>query len=154
MYEEDKIGRFQDNLLLIRKVAGWSEEEFGNHIGVTRQTINNLETKKSKLTKTQYIAMRAILNDEIINSKEDNEMLICLLETLIDNPENYSNEEKRKILEKANMLAPAIITKTNSRKEVSNEFKEILETLGIGIGVAVTAGIAGMLSGHFFKGKK
>ncbi len=154
MYEDDEIQRFQDNLLLIRKVLGWSEEEFGNRIGVTRQTINNLETKKNKLNKTQYIAMRAILNNEIINSKEDTEMLVCLLETIIDNPENYSDEERKKILEKANLLAPAIITKSNSRKEVSKEFKEILETLGIGIGIAVAAGIAGMLGGYFYKGKK
>lgn len=154
MYNDDEIERFQENLLLIRKILGWSEEKFGDSIGVTRQTINNLETQKSKLTKTQYLAMRTILRDEISNSKEENEMLICLLETIIDNPEKYKTEEKKKILEKANMLAPAIITKTNSKKEVSNEFKEILEALGVGIGVAVTAGLVSILGGYFLKGKK
>lgn len=152
MNEEERIKRFQDNLLLIRKAVGWSEEELGNRIGVTRQTINNLESKKkkSKLTKTQYIAMRAVLNEEIINSEEDSEMLICLLEILVDHPEKYTEEDKIKILEKANMLVPAIMTKANSRKEVSKEFKAILEAVGVGIGIIISAGIAGM----FFKGKK
>lgn len=153
MDEENKIKRFQENLLLIRKVTGWSEEEFGRRIGVTRQTINNLEKKKNTLTKTQYIAMRAILNDEIINSMsntKDTEMLICLLETLVDNPQNYSTEEKNSILEKANMLAPAIITKTNSRKDVSDEFMSNLKSLGIAVGVVALAGI----SGYILKGKK
>ncbi len=150
MNEEEKIARFQENLLLIRKAVGWSESELGNRIGVTRQTINNLETKKTKLTKTQYIAMRAVLNDEIIKSREDTEMLLCILETLIDNPGKYSMEEKKKILEKANLLVPAIMTKSNSRKQVSKEFKEILEALGIGVSVALTAGMLGF----FWKGKK
>lgn len=152
MKEEEKIKRFQENLLLIRKAAGWSEEELGNRIGVTRQTINNIEKQKNTLSKTQYIAMRAVLNDEIINSMADTkdaEMLMYLLETLVDNPENYSTQEKKKILEKANMLTPAIMTKTNSRKEVSNEFVSIVKSLGIAVGVVAAAGI----SGYIFKGK-
>ena len=62
MNESDRIKRFQDNLLLIRRATGWSEAECGERIGVTRQTINNLETKNNTLTKTQYIAIRAVLN--------------------------------------------------------------------------------------------
>lgn len=153
MNESDRIKRFQDNLLLIRKATGWSEAEFGERIGVTRQTINNLETKKNTLTKTQYIAMRAVLNDEIIHSMsdtKDTEMLICILEALVDNPEKYSTQEKKNILEKANLLTPAIITKSNPRKEVSNEFVNILKSLGIAVGVIVAAGI----SGYIFKGGK
>ncbi len=150
MIENDEIKRFQDNLLIIRKAVGWSEEELGNQIGVTRQTINNLETQKSKLSKTQYIAMRAVLEKEIINSDEnskDTKMLVYLLETLIDNPEKYTIEDRKKIIEKANMLSPTIITKTNSRKDVSNDFVKIMEALGIVVGVA--AGIV-----FFNKGKK
>lgn len=31
-----EIKRMQDNLLLIRRVIGWTAEEFGEQIGVTR----------------------------------------------------------------------------------------------------------------------
>ena len=60
----NEIERLQDNLLLIRRAAGWTAEEFGEKIGVTRQTINNLEAKRNKLNKTQYIAMRAVIEAE------------------------------------------------------------------------------------------
>lgn len=35
----NEIERLQDNLLLIRRAAGWTAEELGDRIGVTRQTI-------------------------------------------------------------------------------------------------------------------
>ena len=34
-------------------------------IGVTKQTISNLENKKTEMTKTQYIAIRAVLDYEM-----------------------------------------------------------------------------------------
>ena len=51
MVSEEEMKRFEDNFLLIRKAVGWSAEEFGDRIGVTRQAINNLENKKNKLPK-------------------------------------------------------------------------------------------------------
>ena len=38
----DEIIRMQEYLLLIRRTVGWTAEEFGEKIGVTRQTINNI----------------------------------------------------------------------------------------------------------------
>ena len=161
-FMREKIQRFQEYLSLIRKSVGWSEAEFGNRIGVTRQTINNLETRKSQLTQTQYLAMRAVLSDEIISSinntddindfekTKDIDMLVCLLESIIDNPEKYSTEERNNILDKAKLLTPAIMTKNNSRKEVSNEYINILKAVGVMAGGIVLAG----LSRYFFKGKK
>ena len=64
-----KYGRnhsYAKNLLLIRRAVGWTAEEFGEKIGVTRQTINNIESGRNKLTKTQYIAMRSVLDAEMI----------------------------------------------------------------------------------------
>ena len=58
----NEIERLQKYLLLVRRTVGWSAEEFGERIGVTRQTINNLEAGRNKLTKTQYIAMRSAMN--------------------------------------------------------------------------------------------
>ena len=74
-YQMEEIQRMQDNLLLIRRTVGWTAEEFGEQIGVTRQTINNIESGRNKLTKTQYIAMRSVLDVEIAKHPEETEML-------------------------------------------------------------------------------
>ena len=80
----EEIQRMQDNLLLIRRTVGWTAEEFGEQIGVTRQTINNIESGRNKLTKTQYIAMRSVLDVEIAKHPEETEMLKTLLDMLVD----------------------------------------------------------------------
>lgn len=58
-----EIDLLQENLKLIRRSAGWTIEELANKIGVTKQTIINLEGLKSKMTKTTYIAIRALLSE-------------------------------------------------------------------------------------------
>ena len=64
-YSDTDITKLQNNLLLIRNAGGWTAEVFGDMIGVTKQTISNLENKKTEMTKTQYIAIRAVLDYEI-----------------------------------------------------------------------------------------
>ena len=55
----------QDNLKSIREILNWTSENLGNLIGVTKQTISNLESKNSKLTKLHYIAIRTVVDFEI-----------------------------------------------------------------------------------------
>ncbi len=153
MTDSEEIQRFQDNLFLIRQLAGWTEEEFATKIGITRQTMSNLEKNKSKLGKTQYIAMRHVLKEKIITStqkiinEKDNEgetedILAWILETLIDNPDCYSEDDREFILEKAKMLAPAIYTKSSTRNQVTEDFIKILKPLGV-ISGAIILGIIG-----------
>ena len=146
----NEIERLQDNLLLIRRAAGWTAEEFGERIGVTRQTINNLEAKRNKLNKTQYIAMRAVLDAEMAASPEDTEILKCLLEVFIDNPEKYDSRDRE-----ANMLTPSILAGTTTRKEVSKELVGVAGALGmaaalaaipvVGPGIALVGGTSAWL---------
>ena len=93
-YTVRDIERLQDNLAIIRKAGGWSAEEFGDMIGVTKQTISNLENKKTPLSKTQYIAIRAVLDYEIAERKNDTALAstvnICL------NSEGLSSDEIKK----------------------------------------------------------
>ena len=117
----NEIERLQEHLLLVRRTVGWTAEEFGERIGVTRQTINNLEAGRNKLNKTQYIAMRSVLDAEMNQYPEETEMLKLILDVFIDNPESYSEEEKEKLLSKANMVAPSILAGSTSRKDVSKE---------------------------------
>lgn len=61
----------QDSLPIIRRAGGWTAEEFGSMIGVTKQTISNLENKKTPMNKTQYIAIRTILDYEMAERRDD-----------------------------------------------------------------------------------
>ena len=61
----NEIERLQNNLDVIRKVGGWSCEKFGEFLGLSKQSICNLEHKTVKMSKAQYIAIRAILDYEI-----------------------------------------------------------------------------------------
>lgn len=134
----DEIIRMQENLLLIRRSVGWTAEEFGDRIGVTRQTINNIEFGRNKLTKTQYIAMRSVLDAEMAQNPDDTTMLRLILDALVDHPENYADAERTEILSKANLMAPAILAGTATRDTVS---KEWVRSLGYaaGIGAALSA---------------
>lgn len=131
----NEIQRLQEHLLLIRRMVGWTAEEFGERIGVTRQTINNLEAGRNKLNKTQYIAMRSVLDVEMKQYPEETEMLKLILDVFIDHPENYNEEEKEKLFSKANMVTPSILAGSTSRKDVS---KEMMAVAG-GIGILTTA---------------
>lgn len=83
--DESIICRFQENLEKIRKVAGWTSQELADEIGVTRQTISNLESGRSKMTKTQYLALRTVLSFEIIQN--DNRPLATIVKSLVDDME-------------------------------------------------------------------
>ena len=127
----NEIERLQEHLLLIRRAAGWTAEEFGERIGVTRQTINNLEARRNKLNKTQYIAIRAVLDAEMAASPDDTEMLKYLLDVFIDNPDKYEEKDREELLAKANMLTPSILAGTTTRMAVSKELVGVAGALGI-----------------------
>lgn len=135
-----EIQRMQDNLLLIRRAIGWTASEFGEQIGVTRQTINNIESGRNKLTKTQYIAMRSVIDAEIVKHPEETEMVKILLDMLIDHPENYLKADYNELLEKANLMSPSILAGTATRETVS---KEWMKTAGA-VGAVGTVGAVAM----------
>lgn len=94
-YLDKDIDILQKNLKLIRTTGKWTAEEFGEMIGVTKQTIRNIETNTTKLSKTQYIAIRSVLDYEISLKRNDK------LETVINllfNSEEMSDNDKEKAL--------------------------------------------------------
>lgn len=157
----EEIIRMQENLLLIRRTVGWTAEEFGEKIGVTRQTINNIESGRNKLTKTQYIAMRSVLDAETAQSPDDTEMLRVLLDVLVDHPENYRDENRAELLAKANLMTPSILAGTTSRADVSKEWMKAAGLIAggaaifgsLGIGAGITAMNAWLIKA-FATGKK
>lgn len=93
-YTEKEITRLQNSLQLIRQAGGWSAEEFGEMIGVTKQTISNLENKKTIMSKTQYIAIRAVLDWEI--AERENDALLTSTVDLCLNHDGVTPEDKMK----------------------------------------------------------
>jgi transcriptional regulator with XRE-family HTH domain len=92
--KQKQIQLLQQNLCSIRKIAGWTAEQLGEKIGVTKQTISNLENSKTPMSLTQYIAIRSILDYEI-ESNQDNTVLPQVISILVDkgaelDEENYS----------------------------------------------------------------
>lgn len=130
----NEIERLQKYLLLVRRTVGWSAEEFGERIGVTRQTINNLEAGRNKLTKTQYIAMRSVLDAEIAAYPDETEMLRLILDVFVDNPDKYKEEDREKILNQANMVTPSILAGSTSRKDVSKSMITFAAAMGVMLG--------------------
>ncbi len=90
--DDHKIVLLQENLAIIRRIANWTAEDLGNMLGLTRQAISNLERGKTKLTKAQYIAIRAIVDQEIRENPEK-EFLGQAVRLLVDT-DDLSDEEK------------------------------------------------------------
>ena len=141
-----EIERLQEHLLLIRRSLGWTAVEFGEKIGVTRQTINNLEandSRKAKLSKTQYLAIRKVIEDELITSPSDMKMIQSLLEVLVDHPDRYPEAERKSVVMKASMIAPSILAKSSTRTDVSEEWISMICSGALGTVVANSVTQAG-----------
>ena len=93
---QKQINRLQENLSSIRKIAGWTAEVLGNKIGVTKQTISNLENNKTPMNFTQYIAIRSVLDAEIEQNKE-NKVLPQVIAILLDSDNELDDDEYEEI---------------------------------------------------------
>lgn len=130
--DEDRV-KLQKNLSVIRKIAGWTSAELGELIGVTKQTISNLENDRAQMTKTQYIAIRAMLDYEIANNKENN-TLAQVVNILLDSDE-LSEEEQVKV------EATMAYVKGAKEKGMSNSAIALgMTTLITALGLSVIAG--------------
>ena len=58
----------QDNLCDLRKIAGWTAEVLAVKLGITKQTISNIENQKVKISTIQYIAIRSIFECELASN--------------------------------------------------------------------------------------
>ena len=135
----DEIAKLQNILPIVRRSIGWSAEKLGKRIGVTRQTINNIEKNRNILTKTQYIAIRTVLDAEIEKYPEETEMLKFLLDAFIDNPDSYNKNEKEEILEQIDQVSASIVYGNSSRKKVDSNLVKTILKIGLITLTTVTA---------------
>lgn len=110
-----QIKRLQQNLSSIRKIAGWTAEELGEKIGVTKQTISNIENNKSTMNFSQYIAIRSVLDAEITNNKE-NELLPKVVAILLDSEDEINEDDYSKIQDVVETVAATAAGGTPTRK--------------------------------------
>ncbi|MGT2751388.1 helix-turn-helix transcriptional regulator [Streptococcus orisasini] len=71
-HSNQKIKQLQLNLSSLRNIANWTAEDLAKRIGVTKQTISNLETSNGNaniMNPTQYLAIRSVIDNEIIVSE-------------------------------------------------------------------------------------
>ena len=92
-----EIQKLQRNLSSLRKLAGWTAEDLGKKVGVTKQTVSNLENFRTSMSKLQYIALRTVLDYEA----QRNQNLARALHLVLDDKgatkeEHKANEEKVK----------------------------------------------------------
>lgn len=130
------ICRFQDSLSTLRKVAGWSAEDLGRQLDVTRQTIVNLETGRIKMTKIQYLAIRMAFQREI--EKHENKTLAELLVLLVDS-EGLDVEHRDQL----KMTVDSAARRPGRRAGASMASKAAIEALAP---VLAGAAFAGLLS--------
>lgn len=150
--KEHQIELLQTNLQTIRKIAGWTIEDFGDRLGVSKQTISNLENAKTQMSLIQYIAIRAILDYEIEEHPE-NEVLAKTIHLLLDEEENLSEEDYEKVKQAIDTVAAA---KSGGADEtmLSSLFTGMVGTVaaGVGIGLVSPLGIVGgVASALWFK---
>lgn len=123
-YPSDEFSRLtmQKNLKQIRQILNWTSLDLGKRIGVTKQTISNLETGNSNLTKLHYIAIRTVVDFEIENiesTEPDRAKRARLLVQLLFDPDQFKDikhynvdEQFDKIHEASQLIASSISIST------------------------------------------
>lgn len=87
-----EIQIMQDNLCDLRKIAGWTAETLAGKLGITKQTVSNLETQKVKMSRVQYIAIRAVFECEIY-VRHENTVLRKVLGLLFSYEQYYLSHQ-------------------------------------------------------------
>jgi len=100
--EEREIAELQSNLEMLRKLFGWTAEQLGNRLGVTKQTILNLEHGKPVMSKIQYIAIRSVMEAEAMSREgEERENLLKVLSLVFNEDKTVTEEQRAKVISTA-----------------------------------------------------
>lgn len=129
------VRAMQASLKQIRQVLGFGVQEFGDLIGLTRQSINNLETLKNNMSTIQYVAVCAVID----NCLKDKPELLPVISTILcsneDDSENniFETIETGSLLKKWFLCFPDEATilgfSTPDSSDISNEdFSNIAES--------------------------
>ena len=124
---EKQIKKLQQNLSSIRKIAGWTAEVLGDKIGVTKQTISNLENQKTPMNFTQYIAIRSVIDAEI-ESNKDNEVLPKVVALLLDSDDELDEDDYSKVQDVVGTVA-ATAAGGRQRQKLDSVFDILIKSI-------------------------
>lgn len=118
------VDAMQASLKQIRQVLGFGVQEFGDLIGLTRQTINNLETQKNKMSSIQYIAVCAVID----NCVKDKPELLPILSTILCSNEDESTSNVFETIENGSLLKKWFLCFPDESKifDFSSDIKSII----------------------------
>ena len=94
------VDTMQSSLKQIRQVLGFGVQEFGDLIGLTRQSINNLESRKNQMSAIQYVAICAVID----NCTKDKPELLSVLSTILRSNESEQESGVFETIENGSLL--------------------------------------------------
>lgn len=94
------INTMQSSLKQIRQVLGFGVQEFSDIVGLTRQTINNLESKKNKMSAVQYVAICAVID----HCTKDKVELLQIISTILATNDSVENSTVFSSIENGSLL--------------------------------------------------
>ena len=109
-----EITELQSNLEMLRKLFGWTAEQLGDRLGITKQSVLNLEKGPDrggvKMTKIQYIAIRAIFEAEASSREGDEqENLMAILSLVFNENPDITSEQRKNALDTAKVISSATV---------------------------------------------
>lgn len=130
---ENEIIVLQENLEMLRKLFGWSAEQLGNRLGVTKQTVLNLEHGKPTMSKIQYIAIRAVFEIEACRrEEEEKKFLFNVLNLVFNDNGSVSDESRQNALDVAKVMANATVS-TKNKSMVTKTIATTFAAFGIAL---------------------
>jgi transcriptional regulator with XRE-family HTH domain len=97
MLTDEHLERFRRYLWIFRNSSGWSSEEFGKMLGITRATVSGIETGSIKMNPLHYYAMRFLFQNY------GEQMVNDLIDILADS-ESTTQEERDRLESQISMI--------------------------------------------------
>ena len=136
--KQKRIFLLQQNLRSIRQIVGWTTDRLGKEIGVTKQTISDLETIKRPMTLTQYLAIRSVFNDEIKDNPDNATAIQNAIDISVDKGAELDDDKNHELKETLEAMA-ALATK-GKRGESLEKILKALTSPAVG-GALVALGV-------------
>lgn len=122
--DRDKASNLKGILKYLREAAGFTAEEFGQRLDLSRQAIANLENSTTKLTVSQYYAIIAFLMfQEGPRCLVKKFTFVIVLDCLVENCGNYTDQARKDIL--TNLKFLGTVTMAAVRQFDNKDSKEM-----------------------------
>lgn len=146
---EREIVIMQRHLKALRRLAGWTAEELGKKLGITKQAVSALENNTSRMNQLHYLSLIYLFETEADRSP-GNPALNEVLDLLFSDPEYY--ESKRDEVDRNVAEVAAAIGGGTSEKTSTLLTKSLITPL-LPIAVAAVGGVVVGMSIPFWKKK-